>query len=249
MKNIQDNFSKNAATYAQFRPVYPDAMYDLIYGYVKQFYTAWDCATGNGQVAMRLADRFKQVIATDISAKQLEHASQKEHIIYKTERAEQTSFADDSFDLITIGQAMHWFDFDAFNKEAVRVGRNGGLIAAWSYNLLRIDDETNRLIDELYFNRVGPYWDKERKYVDDDYKHIPFPYEKIETPGFCIEVKWNKHELEGYLNTWSGVHHFVQKEGYSPVDSLMEDISATWGDDVQKRVYFPLTLKLGRIIK
>ena len=39
---------------------------------------AWDCATGNGQVARYLADYFDEVYATDISQQQLDNAIQKE---------------------------------------------------------------------------------------------------------------------------------------------------------------------------
>src|ERR1044071_4024914 len=114
MKSVKDNFSNQAQQYAAFRPRYPASLFDFLYSKVKLFNCAWDCGTGNGQVAEKLADRFAKVYATDISAKQLQQAAQKNNIVYSLERAEKTGFADDSFDLITIAQAIHWFDLDLF---------------------------------------------------------------------------------------------------------------------------------------
>ncbi|WP_211263129.1 methyltransferase domain-containing protein [Thioalkalivibrio nitratireducens] len=42
------------------------------------------------------------------------------------------------FDLITVGQALHWFDFPAFYAEAARVLRPGGVLAAWGYGLMQV---------------------------------------------------------------------------------------------------------------
>src|SRR5476651_160086 len=125
MKQVQDNFSAGAADYATFRPASPDEIYDFLYTHVSNFGTAWDCGTGNGQVAARLAERFDHVYGTDISEQQLGLAVKKDNITYRTERAESTSLADGSIDLITVAQAIHWFDFDGFYKEVRRVARPG----------------------------------------------------------------------------------------------------------------------------
>jgi len=138
MKQTIDNFSKGAADYAIFRPESPQEVFDFLYRHVKNFDTAWDCGTGNGQVAAKLSERFKQVYATDISSEQLGHAEKRDNIIYRKERAEQTTLADNSIDLITIAQAIHWFDFDTFYKEVRRVAQPGALIAAWTYNLHKL---------------------------------------------------------------------------------------------------------------
>ena len=41
---------------------------------------AWDCATGGGQAAVRLAVRFEEVLATDTSPEQIEHGLQHERV-------------------------------------------------------------------------------------------------------------------------------------------------------------------------
>ena len=65
-----DRFSAQAADYARYRIDYPTALYDWLLPQVTGCERAWDCATGNGQVAAVLADHFVRVDATDLSAKQ-----------------------------------------------------------------------------------------------------------------------------------------------------------------------------------
>src|SRR5260221_12602617 len=99
----KDLFSRQANQYAAFRPTYPKELYDFIFSHVKNFGTAWDACTGNGQVARDLSKHFEKVIGSDISAKQLENAYQAENIYYF--RTEETiMFSSKRFDLICTQQ-------------------------------------------------------------------------------------------------------------------------------------------------
>ncbi|MBT8184655.1 MAG: class I SAM-dependent methyltransferase [Eudoraea sp.] len=251
MKKALDIFSKQAVTYKKFRPTYPQELYDEILQFVPERISCWDCATGNGQVAAVLSGYFQNVYATDISEAQLQHAVKAENIIYKEERAEKTSFAADQFDLITVAQAMHWFDMEAFNREAYRVAKNGGIIAIWAYGLLSIDKDIDKLLKEFCFKKLGPFWNDERKHVDSGYSTVVFRFEQIsvEQPGE-IKTRWNMAQLEGYLNSWSSVQHFkAQSKSIDPVPELMEKIRTLWGSNNHKRINFPLYLKVGRVVK
>ena len=247
MKQVIDNFSKGAADYATFRPGSPDAIFDFLYSHVNSFDAAWDCGTGNGQVALKLAERFKTVYATDISNEQLQHAPKKENIIYRTERAEQTSFPDQSIDLITIAQAIHWFDFEIFYKEVRRVARPGALIAAWTYTVLKLTPEVNKVINYFYIDITHPYCYKERDYVDAGYSTIPFPFEEIPSPVFWIVKHWNMQQLLGYLGTWSGVQHYIKKNHQDPTMLILQDLEKAWGAADTLEVKWPVHMRLGRI--
>lgn len=198
---MKDNFSTQANVYAQYRPGYPKELFAYILSFVKEKHFAWDCGTGNGQSALQLSGNFKKVFATDISQKQLDNAAAKENIIYALEPAEKTSLADRSVDLITVAQAIHWFKFDAFYTEVKRVAKPGAVMAVWTYSLLKISGEIDKIINAYHFSTLKNYWDPERKYVDDGYATIPFPFTEIKTPAFNIELNWSLNELEGYLNT------------------------------------------------
>ena len=245
---MKDNFSKQSVGYAQYRPVYPQQLYDFILSNVTNKQTAWDCGTGNGQAAKELAKVFDKVYATDISQKQIENAVKGNNIFYSVQQAEQTSFPDNSFDLITVAQALHWFRFDDFYKEIKRVAKPAAVFAAWTYSLLRISKEIDMRIEDHHFNTLENYWDAERKYVDEEYRNIPFPFTKINTPFFSIEYEWTTEELEGYLNTWSGLQKFIAANQYNPVDELMIRIKSFWEQEKMK-ISFPIHLLMGRVEK
>jgi SAM-dependent methyltransferase len=248
MKEIKDNFSAGSGNYATFRPESPKVLYDFLLQQAHSFDAAWDVGTGNGQVAVVLAEHFKSVYGTDISTKQLANAVQKENITYKEERAEHSSLADNSIDLITAGQAFHWFDFDAFYTEVRRVAKPGTLLAIWTYNLLSIDKGIiDDIINDFYFNTVGPYWDAERKYVDEGYQNVIIPFEEIKTPVFPMEKRWNLEQFLGYISTWSSVQHYKNKENADPVPILAERLKNHWPHEEIKDIDFPVFMRLFRI--
>ena len=241
---MKDRFSKHASQYAQFRPVYPDELYQFIFSQVKNFTNAWDAGTGNGQAAHIVAKRFKKVFATDISSAQLEQAIYSDNIVYAV-GAEEIDQPDSSIDLITVAQAIHWFNIEKFFTCAARVGTPDAVIAVWGYGLLRVNPVIDKYIDHFYLNVVGPYWDPERRLIDEHYKTIPFPFQEIEAPSFSFSFQWPLAQLEGYLNTWSAVRRFINTNQTNPVDTLITQLKPHWLN--QQEVTFPLFLRIGRI--
>src|SRR5688572_4381338 len=150
----KDYFTRQAKAYAAFRPTYPKTLYRFIFQHLDKRSCAWDCATGNGQVARYLADHFEKVYATDISPAQLDNAFRARNIFYSVAAAEQAPFDDNQFDLITIAQALHWFSLPDFYNEVKRTGRSGGLIAAWGYSLSRIHPDIDALFMTFYKDKI-----------------------------------------------------------------------------------------------
>ena len=247
----KDLFSTQADAYAKYRPTYPQELFDYVLSFVENKYSAWDCATGNGQAASILADYFASVEATDISEAQLKKASQKTNIHYQLGSAEKPPFADDSFDLITVATAYHWLDIKAFSNEATRVGKNGCVVAAWAYNLFSCDDETiNAFIRDFYFKTVYNYWDKERRYVEQSYKTIDFAFESLPSKDFEIRKQWDRNDFTGYLFTWSAVQNFIKQHGSSPFVLIDERLKSIWPKAGEKKNFsFPLFLRIGRVQK
>ncbi len=249
MKDTKDIFSTQASTYAAYRPNYPDALYDFLLSITQGRNTVWDCGTGNGQVAHRLAEYFKDVYATDISEKQIANAIHKDNIHYSVQRAEHTNFANDNFDLITVGTALHWFDFDNFYKEVKRIAKDGATIAAWCYAPFRSDNELDAVTDKFAYEILKDYWDAERKYVDEQYKTIPFPFEEIVVPELSIQVSWTFEHMLGYLNSWSSVQHYIKQEGRNPVGIIEQELAAYWQPSESKALTIPLFMRAGVIRK
>ena len=190
-------------------------------------------------------------MATDSSEKQLLLATPRENINYQVSKAEQTVFAANSFDLISIAQAYHWFHFEDFKKEATRVAKPNAIIAAWCYNIPASNNAIiNTLITHFYTRIVGPYWDAERKYIDQSYRTIPFDFEELPAKEFSIEVTWNRDDLIGYFNSWSSVQHFIKANQYNPVTEMATQLNAAWPSGENELPFsFPIFLRIGRVIK
>ena len=247
MKEFKDLFSKQSATYAKYRPGYPIALFEYLSSLVPEKNMAWDVATGNGQSAISLSRYFKQVIATDASEQQIAHATPAENIIYKTEPAEYSSLADESINLITVAQALHWFNFEKFYKEVNRVIKNNGIIAAWAYTIPSHNEEVNQLINHFHDEVVGSYWQAENKLIIDEYKAIPFPFEAIASPQFMIEKQMNLCELIGHLQSWSATQKFIQDKKTDPTEKLFNQLLLYWKNpDESKNISWKIILKVGK---
>ena len=245
-----DHFSKQASDYSLYRPHYPQSLFDYLASLTPQHDVAWDCATGNGQAAVALASLYNSIEATDASEKQIEQAMPHPRVRYQVCEATSTPFADNTFDLITVAQALHWFDLDKFYKEVFRVNKPGGVFAAWCYSLFSINHETDPVIHDFYHNTIGPYWPKERSHIDAQYAALPFPFERISSPKFDISIEWNLQQVLGYMGTWSAVQYYKEQNNYDPVEQLTNKLEAAWGDPGQTReIHWPIYLHIGRVNK
>lgn len=244
---MKDNFSTQSGGYAQFRPNYPDALIDFLVALSPNHETAWDCGTGNGQIAAKLSEHYETVFATDISADQIAKATQRPNIHYQVESAEQTTFEAHVFDLITVAQAIHWFDFERFYSEVRRTAKAEGVLAVIGYALLEIEGKVGELVNDFYIQTLKGYWDQERRFIDERYETIPFPFEEMAAPDFSNCYDWTLEQLTGYLETWSAVQHFIRRNGYNPVMLLAKDLEKHWEPTTTKVVNFPILLRLGKI--
>lgn len=250
MKPIRDLFSGHSDVYEKYRPDYPPSLYQAILQYTPGRGKYWDCATGNGQVARELACHFKQAYATDISKNQLEKAPVMANLTYKVSRAEDTGFEANTFDLITVAQAIHWFDITAFLEEARRVGRAGCTLAVWGYGQIRFGGVLDDHIEHFYREVVGPYWAGERAHIDSAYADIDFNLnEEADLGNHRIEKAMNLESLRGYLTSWSSVQNYIRKQRHNPVDPFIETLGRHWKGEAEKIAVFPLFGKMGRLGK
>lgn len=244
---MKDNFSSRSDDYARYRPTYPDAIFKYLEGFLANKGNAWDCGTGNGQVASKLAFTFDHVYATDISQAQLGHAIQSPNIHYSLQPAEQTDFPGAFFDLIAVGQAIHWFDSERFYAEVRRTARKNALLVILGYGRIQINPETDHWIDDLYTRIVGKYWDPERSHIETGYQTVPFPFEELPVPQVKLTYEWTLDHLKGYLRTWSAVKHYFKIHKADPVEEIWPRLTASWGKEKEKTVNFPLLARVGKI--
>jgi SAM-dependent methyltransferase len=248
MSDFKDHFSGHAADYAAYRPGYPPELFDFLITLPAERRTAWDCATGNGQAALGIADHFEKVIATDASPQQLAHAHPHPRVEYRVAPAERSGLEDGSIDLVTVAQGLHWFDFDRFYDEARRVLAPGGALAVWTYNLARVTPEIDAVIDRLAHQEIAAWWPPERRWVDEEYRTIPFPFAEVEAPFFEFVAHWPLDRLVLYMRTWSCCQRFLKETGRDPMEIVREDLEAAWGDpQAERQVSWPVFLRAGRV--
>ena len=244
---FKDYFSGHSAEYARSRPQYPPELFEYLSSVAKEHEVAWDCGTGNGQAAVGLAPYFDRVIATDPSAGQLRNAFQHPKVGYKQASAEESGLDSASVDLVTVAQALHWFDTVRFFEEVRRVLKPGGVVAVWAYTLCKITPEVDRIVDDFYYNVVGPYWPPERRLVEEKYRTIAFPFDEFKAPTFTIDLDWELSDMMGYLQTWSPVRRYLEAHGSDPTELIAERLAEAWGEpEERKHVVFPIEMRIGR---
>jgi SAM-dependent methyltransferase len=246
---MKDLFSAQSHLYSKFRPTYPPELYEFILEHVRSREAAWDCATGNGQVARGLVEHFEKVCATDISESQLRHAVQSDKIRYSISAAERTPFRDDSFDLITVAQAFHWLNPVLFCREATRVGRPGAIVAVWGYELKSVAPAIDKIVHRWNNEMLSPYWEPERQHVVAHYETLLFDFEQLRTRGFDTVMEWDLDGFIGHLQTWSAYQKMKKEIGNGAFLGLVDEIRNSWGAGDSKRCVFSIFMKLGRVMK
>ena len=243
---FQDHFSTQADAYARYRPTYPDALYAWLASRVPARALAWDCGTGSGQAAVALAAHFTQVIASDPSREQIAHATAHARVRYFVASAEQPPAEAMGADLVTVAQALHWFDLERFYPALERVLSPGGLFAVWGYGLMRITPQVDAVVTHYYTDVVGPYWPPDRCHIESGYRSLPFPFMELVAPEFEMTATWRLEDLYGYLDTWSATRRYLKARGEHPLLSLRPVLAEAWGGVPERQVAWPLFLRLSR---
>jgi SAM-dependent methyltransferase len=244
---FKDHFSERAAGYASHRPHYTSELARWLGSIAPTKSVAWDVACGSGQLSTLLGDEFEKVIATDASGAQVEQATPHPHVEYRVEPAEQSSLADHSADLITVAQAVHWLDLEAFYKEVRRVARPRAALALIAYHIAVIDAKVDGVIDRFYSGDLDGYWPPERKQIETEYREIPFPFARIpSTARRFLAVTWDVEQMLGYIRTWSAVRALEKARGPARTEEFAVRLRDVWGSGARE-VRWPLVLIAGRV--
>jgi SAM-dependent methyltransferase len=242
------SFGLHAADYRRYRPTYPAALYDFLAGACVRTERALDCATGNGQAALALAERFDAVYAFDTSRRQIEQAVPHPRIAYAVHAAEEIPREAGRFDLVAAAQAAHWFDLPAFWRRLEPLLEPRAVVAVWGYSHCRIRPDIDALVHELLLQPIEPFWAAGHRVITEKYEHIPFPFTEIPAPRFVIEEHWDRAAFFGYVRTLSAHKRYVAEVGDEPLHRLEAALAqrSLWPSAQPLDVEFDVCLRVGR---
>lgn len=161
-----------------------------------------------------------------------------------------------SIDVVTIAQAIHWFDLPSFYKQVKWVLKKPhGVIAAWCYTVPEVNDSVDAVLQQFYRISTGPYWEPQRKLVDQKLSSIDFPFEPVDGVDhtgpfqFVAERSMVFDNYLTYLRSWSAYQTAREKGLELLSDDVIEEFKRAWaenGED-QKVVKYPIYLRIGRV--
>jgi hypothetical protein len=168
-------------------------------------------------------------------------------VAYRATPAETSGLKDGWADLVTVGQAVHWFELKSFYEEVRRVGAPGSALAVWAYDLLSVNGVVDTVFTAFHAS-VEKFWPVERALVARRYADLFFPFEEIPVALVTMTASWDLEHLLGYLSTWSCVKRCTKETGRDPIAEFAELFANAWGDlQDEKSVTWPLVLRAGRI--
>ncbi|MGH3427405.1 MAG: methyltransferase domain-containing protein [Mycobacteriales bacterium] len=247
-RDFIDVFSDTAERYASARPTYPPSLFKILAEAAPGTRCAWDCATGNGQAAVGLAEVFESAEATDASAKQIANARPHLRVRYRVAPAEASGLPDRSVDLISVAQALHWFELERFYAEVHRVARPGALLAIYGYNWFRLSPQLDLLVDQWLLQPIEAYWLPNLRLLWQGYRTIDFPFEDVTEPSLTLCMTWDLNQLLSFYRTWSATRSKIAAEGEQFLVEAHRGLATAWGEANQTRaVVMPLAARLGRV--
>nr|CAG8641188.1 13018_t:CDS:2 [Entrophospora candida] len=249
----------DSAAYNTYRPTYPQKLFEKVYNYHEShngsFDAALDVATGTGQVTQVLADSFKKVYGVDSSATMLENAVKKSNITYSTSTAENLNrFDDSSIDLLTVAQAVHWFDLPKFLEESYRVLKSpssssggGGTLAIWGYSHNIFDNypTASELLDDYSTNFMGEYWERGKSALDNLYSGFEIPERLFKNVKFEVYDGTKKSEQYCLMEAdWTiSRHEKYLKDPANKLIARMKEVEG-WESNQLLKISWPTALIL-----
>lgn len=237
----------HAEAYARFRPRYPEVLYAFLLEHTSGRDAAWDVGTGNGQVAIELSRHFGWVWATDSSEAQISVATTAPNVQYRVADASDSGIAAQAVDLITVGQAIHWFDLPSFYAEVRRVAKPGAFLAAWVYGVARFAQPLDDYVQALYNQTLADCWDTRRQLIDQGLSTLDFPFDQRKAPLLSLETEFSLEGLLGYLNTWSAVRTFRKRFGADPLSEWIPLLREAMGSTGKSMGSAPLHIRAGYV--
>uniref|UniRef100_A0A5B7B2P0 Methyltransferase type 11 domain-containing protein n=1 Tax=Davidia involucrata TaxID=16924 RepID=A0A5B7B2P0_DAVIN len=254
-------FDKQAEIYLDTRPNYPSEWYAMLVDRTTHHTLAWDVGTGNGQAALGVAEHYEQVIGTDVSEAQLKCAMPHPRVRYlhtplslSDDELVTLIGGEDSVDLVTVAQAVHWFDLPRFYSIVTRLLRKpGGIFAVWGYNDITVSPTFDPVMKRFHDTTL-PFWDPNIQYIFDGYRTLPFPFESVdlgcEGKPLLLDIpkELSFDGFLGMLRSWSAVTTAKGKGIDLLSEGLVKEFESAWGGPkLVKSVFYKAFMLAGKV--
>lgn len=208
------DFGRTSDDYAKYRNIYPKSMYEKLinFGVGKKGQKILDLGSGTAILPINMCHTGAEFIATDISENQLLQGKRivKEkdinNIGFKVCSAEDTGFADDSFDVVTAVQCFQYFNTDKAIKEIARILKPNGLFCKIFMDWLPYEDKIIREMESIVL-KYNPDWQgcgfKEFRYSYPKWAENMFNIETIHS--YNTTLQFSKDAWIGRIKSCRGI--------------------------------------------
>lgn len=158
------DWGKTSADYARYRDIYPEMFYRKIVrrGLCVKGQRVLDIGTGTGVLPRNMYRFGAEWTATDISENQIQFAKELSRvgdmsIEYQTVAAEDISFAENSFDVVTACQCFWYFDYKKLTPRLAGILKPNGRFLLLCMEWLPFEDKIAGASEELVL-KYNPDW-------------------------------------------------------------------------------------------
>ena len=238
------DFGRTSDDYSKFRDIYPQSMYQklIAFGIGKSGQKILDLGSGTAVLPINLRKTGAEFVATDISENQvlcgerLVKEKEIENISFKVCSAEDTGFAESSFDAVTAVQCFHYFNAEIVADEIRRVLKPNGLFCKIFMDWLPYEDEVIGEMESLVL-KYNPKWSGK------GFEIFRYSYPQWAENRFNIETVHSYNaELEFTKQAWLGRVRSCRGVGASLSEDKIAAFTAEYSGLLEKYSE-PLKLK------
>lgn len=207
------DWGKASKDYAKYRDIYPQEFYDYILnlGLCRDGQKVLDIGTGTGVLPRNMYKYGAVWTGTDIAENQIEQAKELAEkagmdIEFFTSKAEDVSFPDNTFDVITACQCIWYFNHDITSKTFAKMLKPGGKFLILYMGWLPYEDKIAGKSEDIilkhnpswssYGDKVHPVWVPEQ-YLEN--------FKLISQEEFRVDVPFTRGSWHGRMRACRGV--------------------------------------------
>lgn len=229
--------------YFKYRPKLPLEHVKTIVGRLGRRPEFWlDVGCGPGTSTQQIVGHADRILGVDVSQTQVDVANRtlkQESLSFVQGSCEKLPAEDCSVDVVTVVQAVHYFDLPAFFEEVDRVLKPGGILGLVSFSIgpFCVDSPTLKqaanCITDLFIQSVLP---EQAKLLSESYKNMELPYPDRRDDQVAMVTSWSLQDYLEVCMTFSQVNNKIRalglsvEEGYGHVTQMLREGGMTEED-------------------